>query len=126
MKKILLIIGIVLLVFSCMTTAHFITYDIYSNYGIIYNKDVMLKDQLPPEILDLGEGFVMYMGTSDKTLHKNKHTLIYIDQYMFAIKDKVDVPYKTPICVEVVNGGEAHYTRYVIIEGHKYKMSLEQ
>ena len=126
MRKILLVLGMILLGFGCMPLANSVSFDIYSNYDIIYNKDVMIKDQFPPEVLKVGEGFVMYMGKSDKTLWRQKHTLIYVDQYVLPIKDKVNVPNGTVICVEVNNNGKTPYARYVLISGRKYIMSMEQ
>jgi len=126
MKKLLLVLGIILLGFGCMPMANSVKFDIYSNYDIVYNRDVMIKDQFPPEILELGEGFVMYMGYSERTKYRDGHTLIYIDQYVFPIECKVEVSNGTVICVEVINNGQAHYSRYVIINGRKYMMSMEQ
>lgn len=124
MRKFLIALSFILLV-SCSPLANFEIYDIYSNYAYVYDEDIMIEDSFPPQMLEKGEGFVMYMGESARTMHRNRVTIIFVRQYIFPIKNKVKVPNGSKIYVEVINDGEPHYSRYVIVNGKKYMMDNE-
>ena len=124
MRKFLIILGLILLN-SCMPLANFETYDIYSNYEFVYDENVMIKDEWPPEILEKGEGFIMYRGKSEKTIYRKHITTIFVGEYIFPISCKVKVPNGSKIYEEIINKGEPLYRRYIIVNSKKYMMYSE-
>lgn len=124
MKKLLLSLGLLLLI-ACAPLADSIQCDVHNNYPIIFNEDVMIKDTFPPQVLELDEGYIIYVGTSERTIRRKGITVIFVDDRIFTIKCKVIVPNGSKIYVEVVNKGKSDYSRYIITNGRKYMMYIE-
>ena len=123
MKKFLLVLSLVMFSLSCAPLAEFVEYDIYSNYGFIYNEDLDLGKHFPPVILEKGESYVLYLGNSQKSKRLQGETIIYINDKIFPICGKLDIRNGTRIYMQISNTSGLAYEYHIIFNGKRYMQS---
>lgn len=96
--KLMIFVVILMAVASCAPTAKFSHYDIYSHHQIVYNEDGV--NELPPDILNVGESWVWHIGYVERTYRPRKKfdyssTIVIIGnrnyEYNYLVKGKLDI-----------------------------------
>jgi hypothetical protein len=107
---------------GCMPSAKSTEFDIWANYPFVYNEDAPISKEFPPLVLEEGESYPIYIGTSTKNKKRKGHTIIFVGERTFPIKGKLQVWNGTKIYIIVANEGNQFYDYYLVIKGQKYVM----
>jgi hypothetical protein len=121
MKRILLILLVGIITFSCAAPAKYREFDIYSNYPFVYDEDgIWIKDNFPPVILEEGQSYVIYLGTSIKTKRRQGVTWVYVKDKSYPICGKVEIRNGSRVYIQLSNPTGLKYRYHLIINGKRY------
>jgi hypothetical protein len=121
LRKFILTVLIGVLTLSCAAPAKYRTYDIYANHPFVYDEDgIWIKDHFPPVILEKGQSYVIYLGTSIRTKRRQGVTWIYVKEKAYPICGKIDVRNGTKVYIHISNPTGLKYRYHLIINGKRY------